>query len=501
MNRLKAHSQSSPLLTDALAVVAVSALLVVAPVYLAVSAFAVLVFLSLFSWIIVHLKLQIYLVMVVAFLLPFSIEIPLTENLKLFIPGEPLVIMALFTMGWEILYRPSLLHTLFRGESKWVIPLMICLIYSMAFSSMRVVSVKYTLINISYLLVFFLWMKMFIKEQPDLFPRLVLLFSLSQLLVIAWSVYQFAGFDFNRVTIKGIFRPFYKDHTIMGATCALLSMFWLLSFGKAKHLVLKFTSAILGLVFLGSVLLSFSRAAFLSLFFALMVWTALQINIRVKHLVLMAAGALLFAGLYRQPILEALSSNKNLSHDASASYLERLESSGNISTDLSNLERLNRWYAGIKMAQQKPLAGFGPGTYQFQYIPYQSPQLMNRLTVKNYWQIPENSGGTAHSEYILALSEMGIPGFVAILALFGRWMWISFEKRGANNRHPIIQTAFVVMSTYLFHGAFNNFLNTDKFAFLFWGFAAWLAANYELSRNVNTENTINEAITIQPGSL
>lgn len=481
--------------------VVVAALLSAAPVYMAASALAVLVFLALGSWIIVHLKLQIYFMMVLAFLLPFSVEVPLSESLKLFIPGEPMIVLALFTMAWEILYRPSRLCALFEGESKWAIPLMVSFVLSLAFSSMKIVSVKFTLINLSYLLVFFFWLKVLIKEQPDLFPRLVLLFSLSQLMAVGWSVYQFAGYDFNRVTIKGIFRPFYKDHTIMGATCALLCMYWLLNIRVGKPLVQRSLSAFLGLVFLGSVLLSFSRAAFLSLAFALMVWTALQFHMRIKHLALMVAAALLFATIYRQPILEALSSNKNLSHDASASYFERLESSGNISTDLSNLERLNRWYAGFKMAQQKPLTGFGPGTYQFQYIPYQSPRLMNRLTVKNYWQVPENSGGTAHSEYILALSEMGIPGFISLLALWGRWMWIAFEKKSTGTRHFGIVTAFAVLSTYLFHGAFNNFLNTDKFAFLFWGFAAWLAASYELTRNVNSENTTHEAITIQPGSL
>lgn len=493
MNRLQTHSQPSTLLTDGLAVVVVAALVAGASGCIAATALTVLLFLTLSSWIIVYFRLHYYFMMAMAFVLPLSVELSISENLKLFLPGEPLIVIALFAMAWEMLRRPSLLGTLFSGESRWVIPLIISILISMAFSTMKIVSVKFTLINLSYLLVFYLWQKMLIKQQPDLFPRLVLLFSLSQLLVVGWSVYQFAGYDFNTVTIKGIFRPFYKDHTIMGATCALLSMFWLLSIGKGKHLRLKFLPAFLGLAFLGSVLLSFSRAAFLSFVFAVMVWIALRLHIRIKHLAILAIGSLLLAVIYRQPILEALSSNRNLSHDASASYLERLESSGNISTDLSNLERFNRWYSGIKMAQQKPLAGFGPGTYQFQYIPYQNPRLMNRLTVKSHWHIPENSGGTAHSEYILALSEMGIPGFISLLALFGRWIWIVFEKRGTSHPHLCILTAFAVLSTYLFHGAFNNFLNTDKFAFLFWGFAAWLAANYELTSSVNSENTTHEA--------
>jgi len=39
--------------------------------------------------------------------------------------------------------------------------------------------------------------------------------------------------------------------------------------------------------------------------------------------------------------------------------------------------------------------------------------------------------------------------------------------------------AFPALSTYLFHALFNNFLTTDKFAFLCWGTAAWLVAGYQ----------------------
>jgi O-antigen ligase len=243
---------------------------------------------------------------------------------------------------------------------------------------------------------------------------------------------------------------------------------------------LKLLSVALGVLFLAGVFLSYSRAAFLSLVFSVFIWAALQIRIRMKHIAMVVLLGMLLIGFYQRQLVEILYSNKNLSHDSSASYIERIESSGNISTDISNLERLNRWYSGIKMAWERPLTGFGPGTYQFTYIPYQSPRLMNRLTVRNHWHIPENSGGTAHSEYILALSEMGFFGLAALLLWIGRWVWIAFEKAGQHPQRKNILIAIAVLSTYLFHGAFNNFLNTDKFAFLFWGFAAWMAANYEL---------------------
>jgi len=448
-----------------------------------ITVFAGMLFLTLISWIISRLHLHHYFFLILAFLLPFSFEFSITDSVKIFIPGEPMLAIAIFVLGWDMLRKPSLMRELFNGESKWIIPFLISFLVSLAFSSIMLVSAKYTIINLSYMLVFFLWFKLLFKNRPEFFPTLILVFSISHLLIIAFSVYQFSQFNWNPVTVKGIFRPFYKDHTIFGAASALLSAFWLLFATKANTAKLKLLFMAFGIVFLGGVILSFSRAAFLSVVFFVFVYIAIKVRVRVKHITVAILLGILFIGFYQNKLIQWVYSNKNISHDSNSNYIDRIESSANITTDISNVERLNRWYSGVEMAKEKPFTGFGPGTYQFEYIPYQHPKLMNRLTVKNHWHIPENSGGTAHSEYVLALSEMGIFGFVALLLLFGRWIWIAFEKVGIHPQRKNILIAFAVLSTYLFHAAFNNFLNTDKLAFLFWGFAAWLAANYELKLN------------------
>lgn len=445
--------------------------------------------LLLASLLISTFRLHYHFFMLLALALPFSIEFPVSENLKINMPSEPMLAMALFTLCWDILKKPALLRELFSGESKWAIPLLACFLIAICFSVRKVVSLKFSAVNLGYILVFLLWMKLFFKNRPDFFLKLLILFSLSQLIVLAFSVWQLSGFDWNRATVKGIFRPFYKDHTIFGATVAILSAFWLVSAAKTQSLLRKLPFFTLGLIFSVGVLLSSSRAAFLSLVFFILVWIALQIRIRIKHMVLGLVLAAVFAGVYQNELVQFFNSNTKISHDSSASYVERIESSGNINTDISNRERISRWYAGLKMAEQRPLTGFGPGTFQFEYIPFQNPKLSNRLTVKNYWHIPENSGGTAHSEYVLALSEMGFPGLFALLLLLGRWTWLAFERPGNYPQRKNMIIAFAAISTYLFHGAVNNFLSTDKFAFLFWGFAAWLNASYELSKMDSPDET------------
>ena len=116
----------------------------------------------------------------------------------------------------------------------------------------------------------------------------------------------------------------------------------------------------------------------------------------------------------KNEILIELQKNKQ---DSSEELVENFQSISNISTDDSNTERLNRWSAAISMLKERPIFGWGPGTYQFQYAPFQSSA--------NITLISTNAGdlGNAHSEYISPLAETGILGgilfgSIALYALF-----------------------------------------------------------------------------------
>jgi O-antigen ligase len=440
---------------------------------------AILVFLILLSWLVSRLQLHYYLMCFLAILLPFSFEFPITENLNINIPSEPLLAIAVFSIGWESIRRPGLLKEFFRKENIWVILFLLSFFITSAFSDLLWVSVKYTIVTTSYILVFYFWIQHLIREKTDFFPKLILLYSISVLIVLAFSIYAFKQFDWNPITIRGIFRPFYKDNTILGATVAMLTGFWLVTAIRVKTLTVKILCLLFSLLFLAGTVLSNSRAAALSLLVFGVTWSLLVLRIRINQIAVAVVSMIIVLGIFRGSVLNFLMENKHLSHSSESGYFEQLQSSGNISSDISNIERMNRWISAWGMFTDRPLTGFGPGTYQFVYIPYQKKEYMSRLTVKDPWHIPENSGGTAHSEYFLVLSEMGILGILTWLLLIGQWSWVAFEKSRSNPRRTQIVMAFAVLSTYLFHAFFNNFLTTDKFAFLFWGTAAWMMVNID----------------------
>jgi O-antigen ligase len=443
---------------------------------------AVFVMILLASWLISKFSLQYYFLLLLALLLPFSIETSITENLNINLPTEPMLAIAFTSICWDVLRKPGLIKQLFGKESLWILLLLFSFLLTAFFSTILWVSIKFSILNIIYVLVFFIWQKYYFKVYPRLFPKLLGLYTLSLLAVVVYALFLFSQYDWYLPTIKGIFRPFYKDHTILGATTAMLASFFLTYAFIVKHLMSKLMVGSAGLILIAIVIFSNSRAAILSLIFSAFIWILLMLRIRIKYIVISLVSVLLLLGIFSNRVLQVLKTNQYLSHNTNSGMVESLESSGNISSDISNLERLNRWISGVGMFIDRPLTGFGPGTYQFVYIPYQRKEFMNRLTVSDPWHIPENSGGTAHSEYILVLSEMGVLGITVLLILLGRWVWIAFKARN-HSYQTTIMIAFISISTYLFHAFFNNFLSTDKFAFLFWGMAAWMMAQFELKSN------------------
>lgn len=441
------------------------------PMMLFAGLIAVLV---LAAWFIVCFERQAQFMMLFVFLLPFSVEIPIMGDHMMLFPSEPILIFAALMFGFELLRKPLPIPGFIMREALFILPMAAAFILTIPFSTMWVVSLKFSAVNLLYIVVFFGYVGVLSTRNPGLLRRLLMIYSTGFFLVAVWSVYQYAQYEWNPIVVRGIFSPFYKDHTIFGATAALLAIVWLAGGIAVQSIRPRIIALVLALVCISLVLMSGSRAAFVSLFFSLVVMLLLWFRIKMRYVLAGGAMLLLLLVFNQDHIVMRMKQIQTLSYDAHADLMDRTQSIGNITTDASNIERMNRWVAAGRMFLEKPLTGFGPGTYQFEYIAFQTPELKNHLTVTNPYDIPANSGGTAHSEYLLAMSEMGVLGLLGWIVLLGRWIFIAFRH---NSKFPLRWQVFIgfsALSTYLFHALFNNFLNTDKFAFLFWGMAVWL---------------------------
>ena len=162
---------------------------------------------------------------------------------------------------------------------------------------------------------------------------------------------------------------------------------------------------------------------------------------------------------------------RNKQDHTTEDFGERLQSATNVTTDASNLERLNRWSCAWEMFKERPVIGFGPGTYAFEYARFQAPE---NLTI-----ISTNFGdaGNAHSEYLGPLSETGLPGLIFFLILIGFVFYkgIRLYLDWPEEDNEIKQLLFFMIfpvSSYFIHGFLNNYLDTDKACIPIWGMAA-----------------------------
>ncbi len=76
------------------------------------------------------------------------------------------------------------------------------------------------------------------------------------------------------------------------------------------------------------------------------------------------------------------------------------------------------WAAAVEMARERPLTGFGPGTFAAEYVPH---RLAAEIRARRRFVSPllTSSYAEAHSDYLQAFSDAGIPaGLLAIGAVF-----------------------------------------------------------------------------------
>jgi O-antigen ligase len=268
-----------------------------------------------------------------------------------------------------------------------------------------------------------------------------------------------------------VMKPFYNDHTAYGAIIALfLPVFMGLSLSRQFKRSIRLMSFIVLAILVTGIIFSYSRAAWISVAAALVIYLLVRFRIRFYWLLLaLVIGTGLFF-MFQYQFMDKLEKNKQ---DSSTDFVEHVQSISNISSDASNLERINRWASAIRLFKERPIFGWGPGTYQFVYAPYQRSKEKTIIST-NYGDM-----GNAHSEYIGPMSESGILGMLSFLGILATVIITGLRVyRRAENKEVKLMSLMIMLGliTYYVHGLMNNFLDTDKASVPFWGFTAILVA-------------------------
>ncbi len=412
------------------------------------------------------------LFLLVVFLTPLAINLQHIEGgLGLSLPTEPII------FGIMVLFIIKQLHnnTIDKRVIKHPITILIFINLIWIFitsltSHLPIVSFKFLIARLWFIVVFYFIGNQVFKSFSNI-KRFFWLYIIAFTLVIFYTLYNHYLRGFAETPANYVMSPFYNDHTIYGA---ILAMYFpiLIFFLRNKEYSgsIKFAAFLFILIFFTALIFSYTRAAWLSLAVAIGAYILLLMKVKFQTIFItsLAAGILFF--MFQTEIVMKLSKNRQ---DASEDFDKHIQSISNISTDASNLERLNRWGAAFRMFNERPFWGWGPGTYSFVYAPY---QLANNKTI-----ISTNMGdkGNAHSEYIGPLCESGVLGVLTFIAIIICTLFTGFRLFYTVTDYEVKNIVLVTLLgfiTYIVHGALNNFLDTDKASVPFWGFIAILVA-------------------------
>ena len=408
----------------------------------------------------------------IAFLTPLSVNLgyfiqDLPVELSLF--TEPLLILLLLIILIKFLRYHQININIFRQSINMsIILFLMWTLISAFFSTMPQVSFKFFISKLWLILpVFYIGISLF-KDFGKILDFL-LIHSLGVTIIVIYSTLQLV-FDniLSKNAIHFAVQPFYNDHTAYGAILALLLPITTGMIFIYKKTVMKFIMTTISILFLLGIFLSYSRASWLGLILAMIILLIILLRIRFIYVLISSILLSMVLITFWFQIIDRLEKNNQ---DSSANLSHHILSITNISTDASNVERLNRWHCAIEMFREKPVFGWGPGTYQFQYAPYQLERMRTIIST--------NTGdvGNAHSEYLGPLAEQGLPGIFFFLLMTISILYTGFSIYNRSRKKEIRILALSVslgFLTYFLHGFLNNFLDTDKLAVPFFGLAAVL---------------------------
>ncbi|MFW5851696.1 MAG: O-antigen ligase family protein [Bacteroidota bacterium] len=415
-----------------------------------------------------------HLMLIIAFCAPLSIQLSYflpDASLDMSLPTEPFLfgVMGLFFLKL-ITERRFDKKVLAHPVSISIYFYLIWLFLTSLSSELPIVSFKYLLVRLWFIVNFYFLVTQLVEDKSYI-SKYLWAYTLGLMIVIGITLFKHAQEEFTQKAGHYVMHPFFNDHTSYGAALAMILPAIIgITQSVRKTFNIRFLQIFAISIILIALVFSYTRAAWLSLVVAIGIWILIKLRIKFRSLVIIGILSLSILIPISHSIMYSLEKNDEVS---STDFSAHIKSMSNITTDASNLERINRWKSAIRMFEERPVMGWGPGTYMFLYAPFQHSE--DRTIIST------NAAdlGNAHSEYLGLLSEAGFIGslsFILIIILTLTTVFRLYYRTHNDTTKKIALSLCLGLITYYVHGFLNNFLDYDKISLLFWSFTAIIVA-------------------------
>lgn len=433
---------------------------------------------------VIVLKLERLLLLGLYAFLPFTIDLEILPGIKMNLPAEGLTLLLSFATLFGILEIQKQ-----NWQHFFIYPKQNILIYAALFfllvlacatpnSTMNIVSFKFLAINIAFITVGLGFTYLCLIKNRIHLRELLISITTGLTLVSIYTIGNSIVYGIGRNVAQILPKPFFNDHTHYAATTLLILPLVIYLWKTENNLKLKRLYLFsIGISSIG-IFITFCRASWIGAIIMLFVYLILHFRIKIQFILLLLTPILFLFWLNFETIQSTFFTNRNDSNRSASSIEEQFKSVTNLKTDASNLERLNRWKCAIRMGNHSPFYGYGPGTYQFQYLSFQRKEDLTRISVKSPFNIKAGRGGTAHSEYLLSFAEEGYFGLISwigiVLSVFISYFSINTFALEKSDSF-LLKMILLSFIGYFIHAFMNNFLNVVNFALYFWLLFAVLA--------------------------
>jgi O-antigen ligase len=364
---------------------------------------ALLPFVLLAAWPVAYnLQLLFYALL---FCIPLSVEVQITPSLGTDFPDELLLMVLTVLGGWLVLLRPASLSKSFYTHPLTGL-LLIHIVWigvSTLFSTDVVLSLKYLLAKIWYVVPFVVLPQIFLKDKKS-FRIGFGLMMIAMLLIVIQTLIRHYGYGFSFEKVNDAITPLFRNHVNYAAmlVCMIPLLLAALQFAKTRWMRRLLFGAFV--IAMAGIVLSYSRGAWLALITGAIAWWAIRKKLMIWLIgISMVIVAAVFSWLAddNRYLRYAHNYNQTIFHTDFSEHIAATIAG----KDVSTAERFYRWIGGVRMAAEKPFTGFGPNTF---YEHYQSYTVTDFRT----WVSDNPEHSTVHNYFLLLAAEQGIPGLI-----------------------------------------------------------------------------------------
>ena len=404
------------------------------------------------------------------FFIPLSIELELPGGLGIDFPAEP-ILWVLFVLTIVMMVHQGIKKSLINYISGFVFLSLLWMFFTALMSVNPVVSFKFIAAKLWFVLPFYILPFYLFKEKESLRPILKSFVLGTCIAALYFFVQHYQlGLAYSERTNAGL--PIWRNHVNYACTLTLSLpiLYYLKVTSKSSN---KWIYSFIGLILFLFINFAFARIAYICIGAAFLYLLILKLK----------ASKLALIGGFICAIVLVSSMVKNdqyvlLAPDFDKTIMQ-LDFQNKISAtakgqDISTMERLNRWVAGGRMIQERPLVGFGPGTFYRSYKPFMVFSFETYVSDN-----PDKSG--IHNYYLMTFVEQGILGLLIFLGLI-TCLVLKIQKtysRSLSHRKEITLVASLVIIV-LTMNLVNDMFEVLKLGSLFF-FALFILVRFSTS--------------------